>query len=138
MFFVSQQDLNAQGTTAPQDPLNSETHASCYHFKKRTHFTTGSHSPPQRLSYSTGENHVKRKSRASATTCAVLGTKVAVLGMCNNNNGSDSRRRTCAAIHMYVCCHRIGFIMERRGRAELPGSCSGFRKVSHRIGTIKY
>ena len=43
--------------------------------------------------------HVKRKSGASAQ-CAVLGTKVAVLGMCNNNNGTDSRRRICAVIHM--------------------------------------
>ena len=72
----------------------------------------------------------KKKSGASATKCAVLGTKAAVLGMCNNNNGSDSRRRICAAIHMYVI---VGFIMERRA-----GSCSGFRQVSHRIGTIKY
>ena len=49
----------------------------------------------------------------SATKYAVLGTKVAVLGMCNNNNGSDSRRRICAAMHI------VGFIMEPRGRAEL-------------------
>ena len=76
------------------------------------------------------------KSGASATKCAVLGTKVAVLGKSNNNNGLDSRRRICAAIHTYVVI--VGFIMEQRGRTELPGRCSGFRKVSHRIGTINY
>ena len=26
--------------------------------------------------------------------------EVAVLGMCNDNNGSDSRRRICAAMHI--------------------------------------
>ena len=70
------------------------------------------HSPPERLSHSAGEKHVK-KSGASATKCAVLGTKVAVLGMCNENDSSNSRRRICAVMHM------IGFTMEPRGRAEL-------------------
>ena len=56
----------------------------------------------------------KKINGASATKCAALGRKVAVLGMCNNNNGSDSRSRISTAIHM------VGFIMERGDRAE-PG-----------------
>ena len=72
----------------------------------------------------------KEKSGASATKCAVLGMKIGVLGMCNNNNSSDSRRRICAEILMYVI---VAFNMERRA-----GSCSGFRQVSHSTGTIKY
>ena len=38
--------------------------------------------------------------------------KFAVLGMCNNSNGSDSRRRICAGMHM------VGFKMEPRDGAK--------------------
>ena len=62
-----------------------------------------SHSPPQRLFNSTCENHVKRKSGASATKRSVLGTKVAVLGMCNNNNGSDSREQNLCSDTNVIC-----------------------------------
>ena len=72
-----------------------------------------SHSPPQRLFDSTCENQVKRKSGASATKRAVLGTKVGVLGMCNNNNGSDSREQNlCSNTH--VICRFLS-----RGRTKL-------------------
>ena len=54
----------------------------------------------------------KKKSGASATKCAVLGRKVAVSAMRNNNNGTDSRSRICTVMH------GVGFIMEPGGRAE--------------------
>ena len=54
-----------------------------------------------------------KKGGASFTKCAVLSTEVVVLGMCNNKNGSGSRRRICAAMQI------VGFIIESRGRAEL-------------------
>ena len=71
-----------------------------------------SHTVLHRDSPTTGEKQAK-KSEASTTARAVLGTEVAVLGMCNNNNDSDSRKRSCAAIYI------VGFIMKPRGRAEL-------------------
>ena len=49
----------------------------------------------------------KKQMEASATKCAVL-------GMCNNSNGSDSRTRISTAMHM------VGFIMKPGCRAE-PG-----------------
>ena len=67
----------------------------------------------------------KEKRRVSATKRAVLGTKVVVLGMCNNSDGLDSRSRIFAATHMVRFYHG--------GRAELACACqqspgSGFRK----------
>ena len=53
-----------------------------------------------------------KTSGASAIKCAVLGRRVVVLGMCNNNNGSDSRSRISATIHM------VGFTMGPASRAE--------------------
>ena len=79
-----------------------------------------------KLHWSIWDNHHSPTVQAKAEPLPQTGT---VLGMCN---GSDSRRRICAAMHI------VGFIIEPRGRASRAGSCSGFRQVSHRTGTIKY
>ena len=60
---------------------------------------------------------MKSKGGACATKCALLGTKVAVLGMCNNNSGLDSRRIIFEAIHMARFYHE-GRAKSRR-RLEL-------------------
>ena len=71
-------------------------------------------SSTEALSQTRRKAREKKKSGTFTTKCAVLGSKVAVLGMCNNNNGSDSESRISTSMHM------VGFIMEPGGRAE-PG-----------------
>ena len=89
------------------------------------------HSPPQRLSHSTGENHVKRGKRS-------LWNKMC--GSRHKSRGSwhVQQQQRFRLEKVILCSDAHGRFYHGAKRSSRAGSCSGFRDVSHRTGTIKY
>ena len=102
--------------------------------KKITTVVINTHSPPQRLSDSTGENHVRGKERSLChKMCGSRHKSGGSWHVQQQQRFRLKKENLCSDRH--VCHRRFYHGAKRWSRA---GSCSGFRQVSHRTGTITY